>query len=365
MLVAVPDPTRPFPLEEVLPLVLEHLRVARRVRVLVALGLHRPLEPDELEPWCGRATAREGFELRQHDAAGPVAVVAEDVGGGIPAVVHPWAAEADRIVTLGLVEPHQYAGFSGGVKTIAIGCAGRATIDALHGLPLLREPGTRIGRIFENPFREALRRVAGVLPPTDGLQLVPPGLEPFAGPAEEAFAHAAGLAERQAFVEWADPVDWLHLPVPEAKAQSFYQASRAATYAALVERAVVRPGGWITIEARCPEGLGSGPGELAFAEALARGPERLLRELRGEEPAEGGSVGGAQRAYVLAQVLREFRIGVVGAPSLEALTSLGIVRFADLTEAQSAIAASGKLRVWPNIFTQIPRLRVAHAGLAG
>jgi nickel-dependent lactate racemase len=53
--------------------------------------------------------------------------------GGVPVLVHRAAAEADLLIATGLVEPHQYAGYSGGRKTVAIGAAGERTIEHTHG----------------------------------------------------------------------------------------------------------------------------------------------------------------------------------------------------------------------------------------
>ena len=85
----------------------------------------------------------------------------------------PWArlrcvarrvAEAALVIAVGVVEPHLYAGFSGGVKAVAIGCAGEATIAWTHRPAFISRPGVVLGRLDGNPFQETLREVAARTP---------------------------------------------------------------------------------------------------------------------------------------------------------------------------------------------------------
>lgn len=355
VVVVVPDRTRPVPIDQILPAVLSHVRSASRVRVLVGLGLHRPLDEVELAPYR-EATSEAGAELAQHDPDGALVRLSDDVGEHVPGFVHPWVVQCDRLVLVGMVEPHQYAGFSGGAKAVAIGCAGRVTIESLHSVALLRRAGVRLGRVVGNPFRQVLDEIVHRLPPTDAIQFVSGALgwRVFAGPLGSAFRRALAAVEESAFTRFPDKLEWLHLPVPEAKGQNFYQASRVATYAALVDKPVVQDGGWILVEAPCPEGLGLGSGELAFAQSLARGPDALREELEGEGPVP--SRGGAQRAYVLSLACRRLGIALIGAPELPTLQDFGIPQFSTLEAAKGALQLSAQGCTWPHGFSSVPRL---------
>lgn len=301
--VAVPDATRPLDSGHVSRLVADLRKGGAEVTLLVALGLHRPMTKEELRP-LSEIAAQYSAMLLQHDPADPDGLV--EVGD---ARFHRAVVEADHTVCVGLVEPHQYAGFSGGVKTVAIGCAGAETIARLHGLRLLRDPGTRLGRIEGNPFQAEVRRLAR---PLDlfALQVVPGG-GVYEGPALEAHDAAVEEARRTCFEPLPEALDWMHLVVPPSKGMSFYQASRAATYVALSERPAIRPGGRLVLEAACPEGLGLGPGERAFANALGHGLDALRAEL-GAKRADRPIRGGEQRAYVLAMALERAEIVLVG-----------------------------------------------------
>ena len=358
--VVVPDATRPLHHAAILPPLLARLdEVAREVTVLVALGLHRPMTEAELAP----VTAVTSNRVIQHAAHRPaeLAEVAIEPCGPLPGRValHRAVVDADRVICVGVVEPHQYAGFSGGAKAVAIGCASAETITALHGLALLRDPGTRLGALDGNPFQACLMNVAAALPAVDALQVVPHDLARchavFFGPVADAFARAAEVSRRRLMVQLDAPCAWLHLPVPAAKAQSFYQASRAATYVAGVSRPVVTDQGALVVEAACPEGAGAGAGELAFARAMTRGVETLLAQLEGAAPGE--TRGGEQRAFVLAKTLRRFRVALVGAPPIDGLDAMGVTQHDTLEGAIAALGLSQPgLRI-EDVFRSVPELR--------
>ncbi len=366
VLIAAPDATRPLDVPATIaPLLTRLLDAGARPRVMIALGLHRPMTERELAPLAA-LLASLGVPLIQHDASHPGTItLRDDVGlleghvGTLPAAFHPKVVEADHLIALGLVEPHQYAGFSGGVKTLAIGCASAATISAMHGLTLLRAPGTRLGQLEGNPFQAALRRSAATLPTIDALQLVPGPAHTWAamtyGPAIEAQREAVALAGASMFEAHPTQYPWVHLPVEEAKAASFYQASRAASYVALVARPIIETGGWLLIEAPCREGFGLGAGERA-AEALARqGIHALLTQLR--DPHASSPAGGAQRAHVMALVSEVARVALIGAPPIEALRALEIPQFATLTDAQHTLGLDPGAGVsLPDVFHRVPTL---------
>ncbi len=363
--VAVPDLTRPIDYDITLaPLLALLENVEAEVTVVVALGLHRRLTPDEIAPLEALA-ARYGARVVQHDAeADDLVELGADVGAdepdwpALPARFARAVAEAERVICVGVVEPHQYAGFSGGAKTVAIGCASHATISAMHGLEFLRDERTALGRTDANPFQSALWELVRPLGPMWGLMVVPHGphlcFEAHFGPLFDAYSRCVECAQTVFFEEVDEAYDWLHLPVEGPKAVNFYQASRAATYAALVDRPAVRPGGLLVVEAACPEGIGQGAGEQACAEAMLRGRNELLAELRGER--EAHTRGGQQRAYVLARALDYCDVALVGAKPMDELEAMGIGQFGSVDEAVEAYAPGGRGRVIEDVFHGVLRL---------
>jgi nickel-dependent lactate racemase len=375
VLLAVPDATRPLDADQAIAPVAARLADAgaRGIDVLVALGLHRRMRPEEIAPLDG-IVRRYGLTLSEHDAGEARSIVEleravpmfdlgaseADLAPTMPATFHRAVAEAEAIVAVGIVEPHQYAGFSGGTKTVAIGCAGRRTIDRMHGLEYLRHPGLRIGRIEGNPFRAGLDKLTAKLAPITALQIVPASsgscLGAFFGPAGEAFGAAARVAAEHMFADVDRALDFLVLEVPASKAKSFYQASRAATYVALIDAPAIRRGGTLVVEAECEEGIGEGEGERACLAAMNRGREALLRELHGAESGAGIS-GGAQRAFILALALERCAVALVSRRAIDGLDAMGIRRFSTRKEAMESLALRGDGAIAPDVFRRLPRLR--------
>ncbi len=331
--VVVPDATRPFDYARLGPLLEGLLAVNARPRIVVALGLHRPMTDEELRPLV---LASRGAPVLQHDAA-TSATISEHV------------TSADAVICVGLVEPHQYAGFSGGIKTVSIGCASAAAIAESHGLWSVADPRVAIGRVDDNPFQAMLWSRARGLEDVWALQVVPgdPEVELF-GPVREAFARAVEVAAEVCFERWDAPKRWLRMIVPAAKAKSFYQASRAATYVALHPRPAIARGGLLVVEAACEEGIGRGAGELAFARALMRGRGVLAEELRAQERTLAG---GEQRAYVLLRALEVARIVVVGAPVMPELKGIGVEQV-EKRDALGLSAADGT--TVEDVFRRVP-----------
>ncbi|OGN83766.1 MAG: hypothetical protein A2X23_01960 [Chloroflexi bacterium GWC2_73_18] len=153
--VVVTDVTRACPEDRLLPPLLAELAAGGiadgAVTILVAAGLHRPMTAAEKSAGFGEAVVAR-YRVVDHDAFEPAGLV--DLGAvahGVPAVVNRIAVEADLLVATGIVEPHQFAGLSGGRKTVALGVADEATIGATHGVAMIDHPGTRLASLDGNP----------------------------------------------------------------------------------------------------------------------------------------------------------------------------------------------------------------------
>ena len=123
--ISVCDITRPMPTSTVLPVVLEELRHVpdENIVILVATGTHRPNSCDELRDMLGSQVV-ERYTVANHDAFDLSGVVkVGETSGGIPVLLNRLWTEADVKITLGFVEPHFFAGFSGGPKMVAPGLA--------------------------------------------------------------------------------------------------------------------------------------------------------------------------------------------------------------------------------------------------
>lgn len=311
--VVVTDVTRATPDDVLLDVLLGELAEADvprgNVSVVLGLGLHRPMTDEEIEDALGEHA--DLAENHDAEAAMEVGTVEAPDGVAVPIELNPTVADADRVLATGMVEPHQYAGFSGGAKTVAIGAGGESLIRYTHGPDMLSRSGVRLGRVEDNPFRELLNDAGDVigidfcLNVTHGPQGI---LGASAGYHRDVVADLAEVAKEALSVPVADKYDAVIAGVPEAKAANLYQATRAATYVVLGDRNPLRAGGRVVVPADMPEGAGEGKGEQRFYDRLdgANDPESLYDEMRtGYEP-------GAQRAFVVARVLRDHDVYVTG-----------------------------------------------------
>ena len=342
VVVTVPDASRPCPNEPVLLALLEELAAAgvpdAAVTVAVGCGLHATTDAEGREQLVGPAVTRR---VEVVDAQG-IESGTVDLGEttlGAPVRIVRRLAQADLAVTVGVVEPHLYAGFSGGVKGVAIGCAGRETIAWTHRPAFISRPGVTVARLRGNPFQATLREIAARTPLAWAVNLVTAGGAAAAVRAGDPAVVQAALA-RYAGPEWvrhcSRRYDVVVAGVPAPKSDNLYQASRAATYLGLAARPAVADGGLIVLCADLPAGAGDGPGERNFRAVLsaARSPDELL--VRGLRDALGP---GGQRSFVLARVLERYRLAVVGAadPGLLApLAHLGVAAFDSVAAALAA-----------------------------
>ena len=334
--IVVTDITRATPddvLVDVLLSELQRVGVYReQVTVVVGLGLHRPMTDAELETMLG-----EHADLAvNHDPDDTVEVGTVD---GTPVELNRRVAMADRVLSTGMVEPHQYAGFSGGGKTVAIGAGGAPLIRYTHGPEMLARDGVRLGRVADNPFREAVDEAGDAC----GLEFClnvtrgPAGiLDVAAGELRQVVRELADSAREALSVEVDGEYDAVVAGVGAPKDANLYQASRAATYVVLGAKNPLGEGGRVVVPAALPEGAGEGTGERRFYERLsaAGGAESLYEAMRsGYDP-------GAQRAFVLARALREHDVYVTNsrAPSVvENCLMVAEATVADAVEAGSDV----------------------------
>lgn len=334
------DITRSSPDHLLVPALLEELEKAgvkeADITLLCGIGMHRPSTDEEKRTKLGeRVVAR--YRVIDNEPQNPSALV--DLGrtpGGVPVILHRAVVEADIVLATGIVEPHQYAGYSGGRKTVAIGAAGEDLIAHTHGPAFVDHPGTRLGRIEGNPFHEAiteavrranLRFILNVVVDEDKRIL-----KVAAGDPEMAFQELVRFARSVYEVPICCQYDIAIGGVGFPKDSNLYQASRAPSYLYFAPVSVVRPGGYFIIPARCEEGAGSGVGEQRFLAAMRDAPsiQAILDDARAF-----GYPPGQQRAFVMAKVLEDTRVIIVGSECPGLVTDCKMIAAATMEEALS------------------------------
>jgi nickel-dependent lactate racemase len=162
--VVVCDITRPVPNRLILPPLLRTIEAAGVPRdgitILVATGLHRPNEGDELIELVGehvaanyRCVNHRGKAKEEHDYLGTT-------DNGVPIWIDNRYTRADLKITTGLIEPHLMAGYSGGRKVICPGIAGLETVKVWHGPRFLEHPKADAGIVEGNPVHEENTKIA-------------------------------------------------------------------------------------------------------------------------------------------------------------------------------------------------------------
>ena len=159
--ISVCDVTRPMPSATVLPVVLDALShvPADRIAIMIASGTHRATTRDELVEMLG-ADIVERNRIVVHDAFDDAQLASLGEVGGVPVSLNRTWVEADVRITTGFVEPHFFAGFSGGPKMVAPGLAGFRTIMRLHDAEMIGSPRARWGVVEGNPIHDAIRAIA-------------------------------------------------------------------------------------------------------------------------------------------------------------------------------------------------------------
>jgi len=158
------DMTRACPDYLLVPPILRELHAAgirkHDITLLCGTGLHRPSTHEEKIAKLGAKVVKE-YHIVDNEPQNPDHLVnLGETENGTPVVINKIAYESDLLIATGLVEPHQYAGYSGGRKTIAIGAAGEETIAYTHGPKMIDHPATRLGLIEGNAFHQAITEAA-------------------------------------------------------------------------------------------------------------------------------------------------------------------------------------------------------------
>ena len=160
--IAFTDITRATPNERIIPWLLEYLAEFPRenITLLNQLGTHRPNTKEELEKLLTPEIVRN-YRVINHEPENHAAL--KQFGttrDGTPALINKVLAEADVRIITGFIEPHFFAGFSGGIKGIMPGCAGLETVMSNHGAKNIGNPKATFGVTDGNPLWEELRDIA-------------------------------------------------------------------------------------------------------------------------------------------------------------------------------------------------------------
>lgn len=282
VVVIASDHTRPVPSKVIMPRILARIRKANplaEVTILIATGFHRPTSREELVAKFGEdIVAHERIVV--HDSSDAASLVDAGVlpsGGRL--IVNRLVMEADLVVSEGFIEPHFFAGFSGGRKSVLPGVVSRETVLANHCSEFIQSPFARTGNLEGNPLHRDMLFAAETARLAFIVNVVINAekriVKAVAGHFRE--AHEAGCA-------WLKDICRVRVPESDIVVtsnggypldQNVYQSVKGMTAA----EAVCRPGGVIVMVASCADGHG---GESFFRNlSEAPSPAAVLEKVLG------------------------------------------------------------------------------------
>ena len=329
----ISDHTRPVPSKDILPEMLRQLRQGNPnidITLLVATGCHRDTTREELLAKLGREIY-DREKIVVHDCADPDGNVQIGIlPSGAPLVIDKLAANADLLVAEGFIEPHFFAGFFGGRKSVLPGVCDRVTVLGNHCGAFIVSPYARTGVLEGNPIHRDMAAAAKMANLRYIVNVVINGAKEtvaaFAGDPIE--AHAAGCAflKSHCCVK-AAPADIVITTNGGAPLdQNLYQCVKSMTAA----ESLARKGGVIILTVECADGIGGDGFYRSLKECAS--PAQLYADMTATPQSQ--TIPDQWQSQILARVLMEHTVILVTRPELKTVAEEMKMRYAEtLAEA--------------------------------
>ena len=355
--IIISDHTRPVPSRDILPNMFDELREGSPgigITLLVATGFHRPTSAGELLAKLGPEIIEEA-KIVVHDCRDPETNVRVGVlPSGAPCVIDRAAAEADLLIAEGLIEPHFFAGFSGGRKSVLPGISDQVTVLGNHCSRFIDSEFSRTGILDGNPMHADMLAAAKLAKLAYIVNVVidedKKTVAAFAG--DCVTAHRRGcdflLGYCRVKPAYADIVITSNGGAPLD--QNVYQCVKGMTAA----EATCNPGGVIILCAECADGHG---GE-SFYRSLrdCASPKALYDEFLATP--QDRTIPDQWESQILARILIRFKVIFVSGPEMKPIIEdMKMTYAASLPEAVALAKSWGKesVTVIPNGISVIVR----------
>ena len=345
-LLVINDHTRLTPTETMLDHILPRLK-GKEISTIVATGHHRAPTEEELRRILGRYYGR--LKIIIHDARTSPSKYLGETSRGTPIEINEELFKYDLVVTLGSVEPHYFAGFTGGRKSIAPGVCGFRCIERNHMLVL--DPNSALAKLKGNPVHEDLEEIVREFSKyvrifSLNVSITGEG-RPFAAAAGDIFESFYRLVgEVRKYYEIDPPhVEVVVAVAPGNMGVDLYQAQKALEPA----KFLVKDGGVIVLVAPCRGGIGP----RTFYDLLSgRSREEVWDIVKREFKL------GYHKAVKILETLEKAKVFAVTDLDPEVIRNVGFEPFSDLQKAiEEAIRETdGRVIVLPEASISIPRL---------
>jgi nickel-dependent lactate racemase len=342
ILISFTDLTRATPNDRLIPWLLQHLAemsVPREsITLLNQLGTHRPNTRAELEKMLTPEVVRDYRVLNHEPENSGAHVQLGTTRDGTPALINRHVVDADVRIITGFIEPHFFAGFSGGIKGICPGTAALETVMSNHGARNIGDPNSTFGVTVGNLLWEELRDIALRVGPSFVLNVTLNETRQitnvFAGDLLEAHRVGTEFVRRSAMQKVDAPFDVVVTTNSGYPLDlNLYQGVKGMSAGARI----IKPGGTLILACECREGV---PANSPLDKLLrsASGPEEILAML-----ATPGFVRPEQwQAQIQALVQRKARVLIHSSLPDEIVRACHLAPCPDIAaEVKKSLAAAG------------------------
>ena len=304
------DHTRPVPSRVLVPPMLDAIRRGNpeaKITILIATGCHRGTTKAELiEKFGPEIVERERIEIHDCAEVDNMVTIGTLPSGGVLRI-NRIAAEADLLISEGFIEPHFFAGFSGGRKSVLPGIAAKETVFWNHNAEFIASPLARTGILEGNPIHRDMIYAAKTAKLAFICNVVINAkhevVGAFAGDCEQ--AHVAGAEFLKGLCMCpktpADIVITTNNGYPLD--QNIYQAVKGMT----AGEATCAPGGVIIMAAACNDGHGGESFRATMSQELS--PAEILRQI--EATPKQDTVPDQWESQILARILSQFSVVLI------------------------------------------------------
>jgi nickel-dependent lactate racemase len=272
------DITRATPNDRMIPWLLDYLSFVPKENIILLnqLGTHRPNSRAELEKMLTKEVVNNYRVLNAEPENREAHVQFGTTRDGTPALINRHAVEADLRIVTGFIEPHLFAGFSGGPKGIMPGVAALETVMSNHSVENIAAPHATFGITYGNPIWEEMLAIAQRTGPKFLLNVSLNNSRQitnvFSGDLIEAHKTGCDFVKRSAMQAVAEPFDVVVTTNSGHPLDlNLYQGVKGMSAGARI----LKEGGTLILAAECREGVPSGS-ELDKLLRYAQNPEEVL-----------------------------------------------------------------------------------------
>jgi len=330
--IAINDQTRPLPHAQILPGLLEFLigKGAENdlITFYIATGTHRKLNEEEiLRVLPGNLSKKYRVHCHQCDDSENLSYLGT-TQQGTPVYANREYYQSDVKIVVGSIEPHHFMGFSGGMKTAAIGLTGRETIQRNHSM--LPDPNARMGLYNDNPMRMDVEEIGRMIGVQCALNVILNDnkriIHAFWGDPQRVMQAGIPLSLQACQLKVPQEACQFDLVIASAggfpKDINLYQSQKALTNSCLFSK----NGGVIILAAGCRDGAGNDK----FAQYMQG--KTSWQQVLDDFPARPFEIG-PHKAYQLAQQVKDHAIILVSQMAPEEVRKYMLIPATDMRSA--------------------------------